>query len=88
LHQNHKIAIVPTYDELDASIANEVVDAIDQKEDINVEYIVVHVKDKVVTLDGIVPTWRCKDRASEAAHSIDHAKEIYTIKNELKVTHS
>ena len=83
----NKITIVPTHDELDKSIAEEVVEAIDMNKEVNVEHVIVQVQNQVITLDGSVPNWRSKDQAYEAAHSIEHAESINVIKNELRVTH-
>ena len=84
----NKITVIPMSDAMDTSIAKEVVDAIDQNEDINMEHVVVEVKDKVFTLEGNVHTWRSKDKASEAVHSIDHTERMYIIYNGLRGTYA
>ncbi len=63
----NELAIVPTADILDETIAREVVEAIDRRIGIDAETITVEVVDGVVTLSGMVPDWFAKNAAYRAA---------------------
>lgn len=82
----NKIAVVPTKARADRDIASEVVKAIDNNHEVNIEHVLVEVNNGIVSLNGRVPSWNSKDRASEAAASIRSAHRIQTIENHLRVS--
>jgi len=63
----NKIAVVPTENILDESIAEDIVEAIDRNIHVNVDNVTVSVDQGTVTLNGDVPTITAKNAAFDAA---------------------
>ena len=78
----NEIAVVPTKNILDETIATDIVKAIDRNIHVNVEDVTVRVDHGTVTLSGVVPSVFSKDAAFEAA--LDTAG-VRAIINNLKV---
>lgn len=79
----NKLAVVPTEDILDETIAETIISNIDRKAAVNVENVDVKVVDGIVTLSGSV--------ASKAAHDAAYDSALFTygvleINDELRIT--
>lgn len=72
----NELAIVPTDDIVDETIATQVTDAIDRRIGIEAEQVSVEVQDGVVTLSGRVPDWYAKNAAYKAALYTIGVKEV------------
>jgi osmotically-inducible protein OsmY len=59
--------VVPTGDIIDETIGREIVDALERNANVDVDMVDVKVENGTVTLAGMVPNWRARRSAYEAA---------------------
>lgn len=78
----NKITIVPTGKSEDISIADKIIDTIDSNVELNVDKIIIEVRDHVVKMTGKVPNFLTKQLAYNVASGVEN---IRTIENQLKV---
>jgi osmotically-inducible protein OsmY len=82
LEIHNKLAVVPSKDILDESIAQSITQAFERNAGIDTESIFLNVENGVVTLSGIVPTWLARQAAYEIAL---HTEGVVHINDKLIV---
>ncbi len=82
LIDNH-LAVVPSDDILDKSIAEDIIDSLEAKATVDANDVNVRVKDGEVTLSGTVPSWIARRAADEAAF---YTTGVVNVTNRLGVT--
>lgn len=78
----NELAVVPTRSVTDQVLAEGIVEAVERDIRVNVDGITVVVEEGGVTLSGIVPTWRARAAAENAAR---YTVGMVDIQNEIVV---
>jgi osmotically-inducible protein OsmY len=79
----NKLAVVPSQDYRDETIAMDIMDALERNSEIKEETLVVNVIDGVVTLEGNVKSWYESQMVHDTAL---HTKGVKRIQNNLVIT--
>jgi osmotically-inducible protein OsmY len=72
----NKLAVVPTQTIADESLAETIVNALDQNVNVNVDDVHVRVENGKVALTGAVPNWSAKQAAYDTARYTLGVKEV------------
>ena len=72
----NKIAVVPTQSLADEQLAENVIQALDRNQDVDVDDIDVTVEKGTVSLSGTVPSWSARRAAYNAARYAHGVKEV------------
>ncbi|MFO7963120.1 MAG: BON domain-containing protein [Desulfobacterales bacterium] len=75
LIENH-LAVVPTDDIVDISIAEDIVDTLESRSAVDADDVNVRVRNGAVTLTGSVPSWSARKAAEEAAVYTAGVKDV------------
>ncbi len=70
------LAVVPTDDFVDKEIAEDIVDTLESRADVEADDVNVRVRDGEVTLSGWVPSWSARRAADEAAFYTAGVKHV------------
>jgi osmotically-inducible protein OsmY len=76
LEIHNEVSMAPEGKESDDTIAKQVVDMIEDRDDVQTEEITVEVENGVVTLSGHVATWSGKNSAIEAARYVSDVVQV------------
>ena len=78
----NELAVVPSRDLADVGIAEAIVSAIERDMRVSAKDVTVQVDDGRVTLSGIVPDWRARAAAENAAH---YTGGVVDVENEIVI---
>jgi osmotically-inducible protein OsmY len=81
----NQMAVVPSGENSDKAIAEDIVEALKVLPEIDLDEIIVKVQDGEATLTGLVPTWSVFKAAEEAVH---YVAGVTNVLNRLAVKES
>jgi osmotically-inducible protein OsmY len=79
----NEIVVVPTEDQVDKTIAEDIINALKRNSHVNVDDINIEVEDGKVTLSGIVPKWQGIVAVRDAAF---YTTGVTDVKNYLSIS--
>jgi osmotically-inducible protein OsmY len=79
--ENH-LAVVPTDNVVDKSIAQDIIDSLENRASVNADDVNVRVTDGYVTLTGFVPSWSARQASHEAAV---YTAGVTGVENQLEI---
>ena len=82
INVTNKLSVVPTKDVVDEVVGNDIVNALDRNQNIDVESIDVKVNNGIVTLSGNVPDWNTRHQVYSTAL---YTKGVIDIVDEMTI---